>query len=144
MEMSWTELCDKAADLAVAGIRYPDTEARCGICAQASQPDTRAAFETSAWCQRPDPGKRPGRAAVVCGHYFNRSRQLGAAADPQHAQKKRSKNHLHAEKQHMDQKNLANFKERTETAAGPAPGDQANQQSLQETESHRAANRTPA
>jgi len=93
------------------------TEARCGICAASISARTRVRrSNTNAWCQRPiqESGQEGGRE--VCGwsgHLFQVVvRQCRCRADSQHDSEKRSKNHLHPEKQpHGPEKNLANLEE---------------------------------
>src|SRR5882724_8371608 len=105
------------------------TEARCGICAASISARTLVRrSKTSAWCQRPIQESGQGGGREVCGGaailFQVVVADVGAAADSQHAQKKRSKNRLHAEKQpHGPEKNLANLEERAEAADRPLPGD---------------------
>src|SRR6267378_283486 len=120
----WTELRDEAADRAVAATDIQHRGALRNLCGKHLGKDTRAAFENKSMVPAADPGKRPG--GLRCGgHLFQVVvANVGAAADAQHAQKKRSKNHLHAEEHpHGPEKDLANLKERTESAGSPLPGD---------------------
>src|SRR5216684_6972862 len=120
----WTELRDKAADRAVATSDIQNGSTLRNLRRKHLSQDARAAFENKNMVPAADPGKRPG--GLRCGgHLFQVVvANVGAAADAQHAQKKRSKNHLHAEEQpHGPEKDLANLKERAETAGSPLPGD---------------------
>src|SRR6266404_2905780 len=104
----WAELRDETPYCAVAATDIQNGGALRNLRRKHLSEDARAAFENKRMVPAPDPGKRPG--GLRCGgHLFQVVvANVGAAADSQHAQKKRSKNHLHAEKQpHGPEKNLA-------------------------------------
>jgi len=99
----WAELRDEAADHAVAATDIQHGGALWNLGREHFGKDARASLENKSMMPAADPGKRPGGrpGGLRCGgHLFQVVvANIGAAADAQHAQEKRSKNHLHAEKQ---------------------------------------------